>query len=239
MRHQLLALAAAGALCLSLCGFSGTQPLPDTVTVQGVGIVESRPDQTEFTASVSVVRSTAAQAVSDGMEEAAGVRQALLDAGVPEENVTADALWLWEHYTYTDYASYRDGYEYRVRFTVRVPEGVEAGTALDAAIAGGATSTGSLTQTMSDAGDLYTEALGAAVESARQSAEKLAAASGRTVGKALYITESGYGVAEETSRTNPDTGGGIMATESMDQSTPVLPGTEQVMARVEIVFELV
>ena len=239
MKHRLLALAAAGALCLSLCGFSGTQPLPDTITVQGTGIVEARPDQTKFTAGVNVVKPTAAEAVSAGSEMAAGVRQALMDAGVPEENIITDGLWLWEHYTYTNYTSYRDGYEYRVSFTVKVPEGTEAGAVLDAAVAGGATSTGSLTQTVSDAGDLYTEALGAAVESARQSAEKLAAASGKTVGKALYITESGYGVAEETERNNPDTGGGYFASDSAQETTPILPGLEQVEAQVEIVFELV
>ena len=220
MKHRLLALAAAGALCLSLCGFSGTQPLPDTITVQGTGIVEARPDQTKFTAGVNVVKPTAAEAVSAGNEMAAGVRQALMD-------------------TYTNYTSYRDGYEYRVSFTVKVPEETEAGAVLDAAVAGGATSTGSLTQTVSDAGDLYTEALGAAVESARQSAEKLAAASGKTVGKALYITESGYGVAEETERNNPDTGGGYFASDSAQETTPILPGLEQVEAQVEIVFELV
>ena len=239
MKHRLLALAAAGALCLSLCGFSGTQPLPDTITVQGTGIVEARPDQTKFTAGVNVVKPTAAEAVSAGNEMAAGVRQALMDAGVPEENIITDGLWLWEHYTYTNYTSYRDGYEYRMSFTVKVPEGAEAGAVLDAAVAGGATSTGSLTQTVSDAGDLYTEALGAAVESARQSAEKLAAASGKTVGKALYITESGYGVAEETERNNPDTGGGYFAPDSAQETTPILPGLEQVEAQVEIVFELV
>ena len=54
MKHRLLALAAAGALCLSLCGFSGEQPLPDTITVQGTGLVEARPDQTEFSAGVRV-----------------------------------------------------------------------------------------------------------------------------------------------------------------------------------------
>lgn len=241
MKHRLLALTAAGALCLSLCGFSGTgaQPLPDTVTVQGTGIVEARPDQTEFTAGVNVVKPTAAEAVAAGNEMAAGVRQALLNAGVPEENIVTDGLWLWEHYTYTNYTSYRDGYEYRVNFTITVPEGAEAGAVLDAAIAGGATSTGSLQQTISDAGALYTEALGAAVESARKSAEQLAAASGRQVGKALYITESGYGIAEE--RNNPDTGGGYYAMEAeMDRvTTPVLPGLEQVEAQVEIVFELV
>lgn len=41
MKHRLLALAAARALCLSLCGFSGEQPLPDTITVQGTGLVEA------------------------------------------------------------------------------------------------------------------------------------------------------------------------------------------------------
>lgn len=71
MKHRLLALAAAGALCLSLCGFSGTQPLPDTITVQGTGIVEARPDQTKFTAGVNVVKPTAAEAVSAGNEMAA------------------------------------------------------------------------------------------------------------------------------------------------------------------------
>ena len=95
MKHRLLALAAAGALCLSLCGFSGTQPLPDTITVQGTGIVEARPDQTKFTAGVNVVKPTAAEAVSAGNEMAAGVRQALMDAGVPEENIIAGGLWVW------------------------------------------------------------------------------------------------------------------------------------------------
>lgn len=71
MKHRLLALAAAGALCLSLCGFSGTQPLPDTITVQGTGIVEARPDQTKFTAGVNVVKPTAVEAVSAGNEMAA------------------------------------------------------------------------------------------------------------------------------------------------------------------------
>ena len=239
MKHRLTALAAAGALCLSLCGFSGTgaQPLPDTVTVRGTGIVEARPDQTEFTAGISVLRPTATEAVAAGNEMAEGVRQALMDAGVPEENIVTDGLWLWEHYTYTNYTSYRDGYEYRISFAVTVPEGAEAGAVLDAAIAGGATSTGSLQQTVSDAGALYTEALGAAVESARRSAEQLAAASGKQVGKALYITESGYGIAEE--RNNPDTGGGYYAMETDKVNTPILPGTEQVEAQVEIVFELV
>lgn len=46
-----------------------------------------------------------------------------MDAGVPEENIITDGLWLWEHYTYTNYTSYRDGYEYRVSFTVKVPGG--------------------------------------------------------------------------------------------------------------------
>ena len=239
MKHRLLALAAAGTLCLSLCGFSASQPLPDTITVQGTGIVEARPDRTEFTAGVSVVKPTAAEAVAAGNELAEGMRQALLDAGVPEENIITDNLWLWEHYTYTDYTSYRDGYEYTVRYTVQVPEGVEARAALDAAIAGGSTSTGSLQQTMSGAGGLYTEALGAAVESARQSAEQLAAASGRTLGKAVCIIEDGYGVAEETGRENPDTGGGAMAMDSVKENTPILPGTEQVEARVQVVFELV
>ena len=77
MKHRLLALAAAGALCLSLCGFSGEQPLPDTITVQGTGLVEARPDQTEFSAGVRVTSPTAAAAVAAGSEQAAAVRQAL------------------------------------------------------------------------------------------------------------------------------------------------------------------
>lgn len=239
MKHRLLALTAAGALCLSLCGFSGTgaQPLPDTVTVQGTGIVKARPDQTEFNAGVEVVKSTAAEAVSAGNEMAAGVRQALLDAGVPEENITTESVYLWEKRTYTGQTSYREGYEYRVNYDVTVPEGADAAAVLDAAIAGGATTAGSLQQTIGDAGALYTEALGAAVESARKSAEQLAAATGKQVGKALYITESGYGVAEKDS---PDTGGGYYNDMAADRETiPIMPGLEQVEAQVEIVFELV
>ena len=239
MKHRLLALAAAGALCLSLCGFSGEQPLPDTITVQGTGLVEARPDQTEFSAGVRVTSPTAAAAVAAGSEQAAAVRQALESAGVPTENITTEAVWLRAQYTYTNAARIRDGFEYRMEFSVQVPEGVEAGAALDAAIAGGANSTGSLQQTMADADALYNEALGAAVESARQSAEQLAVASGKKLGKAILITEESDGVAAESDRNNPDTGGGAELMGAVEQDTAILAGTRAIQARVRVVFELV
>ena len=186
-----------------------------------------------------VTSPTAAAAVAAGSEQAAAVRQALENAGVPTENITTEAVWLRAQYTYTNAARIRDGFEYRMEFSVQVPEGVEAGAALDAAIAGGANSTGSLQQTMADADALYNEALGAAVESARQSAEQLAAASGKKLGKAILITEESDGVAAESDRNNPDTGGGAELMGAVEQDTAILAGTRAIQARVRVVFELV
>ena len=123
MKHRLLALAAAGALCLSLCGFSGEQPLPDTITVQGTGLVEARPDQTEFSAGVRVTSPTAA--------------------------------------------------------------------------------------------------------------------AGKKRGKAILITEESDGVAAESDRNNPDTGGGAELMGAVEQDTAILAGTRAIQARVRVVFELV
>lgn len=105
---------------------------------------------------------------------------------------------------------------------------------------GGANSTGSLQQTMADADALYNEALGAAVESARQSAEQLAAASGKKLGKAILITEESDGVAAESDRNNPDTGGGAQSLWGRSSRIrAILAGTRAIQARVRVVFELV
>ena len=72
------------------------------------------------------------------------------------------------------------------------------------------------------------------MKSARLTAEKLAAADGRTVGKMISVTECGSGMVV---RDNPETGGGANKALAMADTT-VMAGTDTVSAQVEVIFEL-
>ena len=92
----------------------------------------------------------------------------------------------------------------------------------------------SLQYAVSDEAALYGEALGRAVQNARTSAERLAAASGRQVGRVLAIRDPN-GVTLYEERTNPDTGGGAMSDAA---ETVIQLGTESITAEVQVIFEL-
>ena len=76
--------------------------------------------------------------------------------------------------------------------------------------------------------EAYGQALDAAVESARQSAEKMAAAEGRTLGKVLSVQEETSGAV--TVRAEED--------GTLTDSENLLLGRDSVTAEVIVTFEL-
>ena len=104
-----------------------------------------------------------------------------------------------------------------------------AGAVIDAAVDAGANQVNGPTMSVADVGKLYRQALKAAVGDARLSAETLAAAAGRPLGKVTSVVEIG-GVTPVSM---------FEKAASSDRGTPIEAGTQQTTASVTVTFALV
>ncbi len=231
MKQRIFAILLAGMAALGLTGCTQTivQDTPETITVGGTGEVEVTPDIAVLELGVESRGATPEAARNANAEAINATIEALLAAGVAESDIQTSDIYL--RTAYNNYGN-ESGYRMSVDMTVIVREIDRAGEVIDASIAAGTNSLDRVNYGVSNESELYGQALEAAMESARLSAERIAAAEGRTVGKMISATEDGYGI---TVRANPDTGGSAMA---MDNATNVMIGTENVTAQLQVVFEL-
>jgi uncharacterized protein len=102
-----------------------------------------------------------------------------------------------------------------------------AGAVIDAAVGAGANQVNGPSLDASDRDRLYRDALKGAVGDARAKAQVLAAASGRTLGRAQNVIESSYSAP-------------VTMTKAADAapSTPIEPGTQDIQATVTVTFEV-
>ena len=234
MKKAILALVLAGALAMSLAG-CGAQPQgaadSQTVTVNGTGEVKATPDIAILQLGVESRGSTSEEARSANAKAINATVEAVKGLGVAQEDVQTSNMYLRP--TYGDLGGVT-GYRMNVDLEITVRDISKAGQVVDAAIGSGSNTLNRFSYAVSNESELYGQALEAAVKSARLTAEKLAAADGRTVGKMLSVTEYGSGV---TVKANPETAG-ANRTPAYDSSTTVMAGTDIISARVEVVFEL-
>ena len=234
MKKAILALVLAGALVMSLAG-CGAQPqgetIPQTVTVNGSGEAEAVPDVAILQLGVESKGATSEAARSANAEAINATIEAVKELGVAEEDVQTSNMHLRP--IYGD-AGNVIGYRMGVDMEITVRDISKAGQVIDAAIGSGSNTLDRFSYAISNESELYGQALEAAVKSARLTAEKLAAADGRTVGKMISVTECGSGMVV---RENPETGGGANKALTMADTT-VMAGTDTVSAQVEVIFEL-
>ena len=100
---------------------------------------------------------------------------------------------------------------------------------IDAAVDAGANQVNGPTRSVADQGKLYQQALTAAMANARLSAETLAAAAGRSLGKVTSVVEGGGSTPVPM----------YAKAVASDVSTPIEAGTQQTTASVTVTFALV
>ena len=103
-----------------------------------------------------------------------------------------------------------------------------AGAVIDAAVDAGANQVNGPTMSVADAGKLYRQALKAAVADARLSAEAIAAAAGRSLGKVTSVVESGGATPVPM----------FAKSAASDAGTPIEAGTQETTATVTVTFAL-
>jgi uncharacterized protein len=234
MKTRLLIAVPALLAVVALAGAFGPGPKPaaaqdpsisdaDTVTVTGVGSVESTPDDANFSFGVESRGRTAQAAIAANGTAMEKVIAALRQAGARE----IATQWV-SVYTVTDENGTVTGYSASNSVSASIGVG-RAGALIDAAAEAGANQINGPGMSSSDADRLYREALADAVADARQRAEVLARAAGRSLGDITSLSEVGSQAmpyALEAAR------------DAAAASTPVVPGRQETSASVNVTFSL-
>lgn len=207
--------------------------MPRTITVRGQGTTTVAPDLARVGLAVDLVRPTASAARAAAAALTGAVIDAIRAAGVAAESIRTSGLSLGPEIEYgQDGRARRIGFRMANRLTVRVTDVALVAPLVDAAIAAGATDLDGVSFEVADARSGRSAALVAAVEDARAAAATLVESAGGRLGPVRTVRE--LDVAE----------GGpprpmLARLETQAAETPVMAGTNDVAAVVEVTWELI
>jgi uncharacterized protein YggE len=206
------------------------------VSVIGTGAVTFKPDTATITLGVSEVATGAVEAQRIANEKIGAVKQALIDQGVSEKEISISELSLWARYDYSGETEQLVGYSASHTLSIKTAKMDSVGPLIDAALAAGANQLQGVTFSVENSDKAYDTALGLAAERAREKAEVLAKAAGKALGELESLAESTdygyyYGLESRAKVLVEDGAGG-------DAPTQVDVGMVTINATVNAVYEL-
>lgn len=224
MKQRIIALLTTGLLVLSLAGCAAqntAQTLPESVTAGGSGKATAEVDVAQLTLGVVTEGTTTETAREKNAETVQAAVDFLTGMGVAEADIMTERVYLGEQYD--------GGYQMSTRMTVLVREVDRTGEAIDGVVAAGINSIYDVEYGVADEAALYEKALESAVADAKESAQKMAEAAGRTLGEVITVEES-YGGATLVRQQAED--------GSFVDGTLSEPGEASVTAEVRVIYEL-
>jgi len=234
MKRIILAAAMiAGAA--GMLGQTAPAPMQETVSVSGTGKVTLTPDRYTFTLGVQTIAPTVDQAVNENNARVANVLAALKKAGATDAQIRTSNFSI---YPQQDYSQQNQlprilGYQVNNSITVTRDKIGDAGKLLQAAISAGVNQSSGLQFQVSDPVRGRDQGMKMAFDDAKSKATVLAQAAGRSVGRALTISETGA----EPPRPYP-MAQMVRAGKAEVSEVPVEGGTQEVTYNVSVVFEL-
>jgi uncharacterized protein len=235
-------LVVLAVLAPLLPGFAQTPPAPapreaavlETISVSGVGRVTLTPDRASFSVGVQSMAPVVAVAVQENNTRVAAIVDALRKLGATDREIRTSQISIYPQQDHQPNRTPRIvGYQVSNTVTVTRSNPAEVGRFLQAAVDAGANTVSGVSFTVSDPARGREGALAAAFADARAKADVLARAAGRTVGRALSITE---GTAVMPPPYPMGRAAAYMEVKQADM--PVEPGAEELTFTVSVVFEL-
>lgn len=237
-KYGLLKIAAAG-LAFLLAGtllFALSKPENTGIQVTGTGIVSIKPDTARIRLAVVTEDNEAAKAAAKNAELTDAVIKAVQKAGIAAEDTATRDYNLYRQSRYNSNTGTNEYRGYRVSnsLTVTVRDIAHTGKIIDAALQAGANELSDISFYARDTSAAYEQARTQAFLHAQNAAETLSAASGKKLGKALFIEEyqnhSAY-------RNSADYVLEERAIKMSSVSTPITPGETEVSVTLRVVFE--
>ncbi|WP_435334869.1 SIMPL domain-containing protein [Haloarchaeobius sp. TZWWS8] len=237
----LVALLTVSAGCLGTAAVVGDstpamssdeKDTAPTVSVSGVGTVEAAPDEAVIRITVERDGRTADEARTFTAQDATSMRQALRDAGVPDDDVKTTAYYINPRYDYkanNELVGYRAIHSYEVT-TDNISR---AGELVDIAVKNGAARIDGVTFQLSDEKQraLRSDAITKAVEAAKADADAFVAAADLSIVRLKSASVSGSSVGPYPVYYQ-------RSAEAADASTTLEPGPVEVQVTVTIVYEV-
>lgn len=236
-----LAAALTGAAALAQDVPAGTPPRGEApiemISVSGTGKVKLTPDRVRFTVGVDTQAPTPSAALQENNRNVEAVIAALKKAGARADEIQTSNFSIYPQFDYQESRRPRIiGYQVSNSVTVVREATADAGKLLQAAVDAGVNQASGLQFYVGDQTRAREEGLRKAFADAKAKAQTLAAAAGRTVGRAVAITEGGATMPQMP----PQYGKVAMAMEAraQDASVPTEQGTEELRFTVSVVFEM-
>ncbi len=232
---------AVAAVLIPLSAFAQMAPMdrptmmqrPETITVSGQGKATLIPDRYTFTVGVQTIAPTVDDAVRENNQRVASVIAALKKSGATEQEIRTSNFSIYPQQVYEQGQAPRiTGYQVSNSVTVTRDKIADAGKLLQAAVNAGVNVSSGLQFQVSDPSRGRDQGLRAAFEDARAKATVLAQAAGRTLGRALTISEGSAHAAP------PRAYAMAMAAKADTAEVPVEAGTQESVYNISVVFEL-
>jgi uncharacterized protein len=230
-------IAAVALLVLAAVAFAGVgrpdsaggaAASSDGITVNGVGTVNSVPDEAQMSFGVQTEGATSREALARNSERMERVLAALEASGIASKDIRTQEVSVWPRYDMEGDAA--GGYTARNSVTVTIHELGKAGAVIDAATRAGANEVSGPMLSSSAREELEAKALQAAVGNARKKAEALAKAAGVGLGRVTAMVENG-------GSPQPYAFEAMTATRTT-KDVPIRPGQEEVQATVTVTFSI-
>lgn len=180
-----------GILCLLMLLFA----LPACaqaaeITAQGSGSVSAEPDMV----TVSLSASATAESMLHAQEQISAIVdravQSLLALGIMEEDVVTTSYGVYPEYNYDENPRALTGYRASHMLEVTCRDVTLLDSVITALTDSGVSEINDVSYGVSDRSGMYKQALALAVQAAREKAQTLAAAEGRTVTGLVSLTEN-------------------------------------------------
>lgn len=209
----------------------------ETISVNGIGRTTVTPDRFSFTVGVQTQAPAVEDAVEQNNRKIAAVIAALKKAGTKESEIKTSGFYINPQQEYQERMPPRVvGYQVSNNVTVTRDTMSDAGKLLQVAVSSGVNQASGLNFTVSDPAKGRDEGMQRAFADARAKAAALAQAAGRTLGRALSISEGGAAYPPPV----PIYARGMasMAAKAEISEVPVESGTQENTYSVSVVFEL-
>jgi uncharacterized protein YggE len=184
--------AVAGVIALAIPANGAGTSTDRYITLTGVGTISVVPDAVRFNATVSVVGSTNAAALSSATKSSAAVRTALKDKGIAVKDIRSANISVYPEYTWTQEAGTKiTGYRASQTFDVLIRKASDAGSIIEAVVTAGGDNVqlGGVIPTTLNPAVATEEARAAAVANAKSKATSYAKLLGTSIGKVLSLEE--------------------------------------------------
>jgi len=208
-------------------------PLARIISTSGTGRVTVQPDRAVISLGVTTQAEEAAAAMDQNSEQMQAVVDALVAAGIPEEDIQTRILNLNPRYDQPQPPDQTSGqligYEASNLVEVRLEDVGTIGSVIDAAVQAGANQIQSMRWEVSDQVDVLDQAREAAWQDALHKAEQLAGLAGGELGQVVTLNESSGPIIPFYAD---------VAREAA-LAIPIQPGTQDVEITIQVTWQLV